>query len=184
MFPHLTLNVNSVCFLPHLRLQRLSWIHGLYETHLSFTVVFTGWILSVQAFKWYKMILLTLNRLKSRCCFTLMDLNLETSFPAYCLRTWRAAKPNEHRPWRMGDLNPAGQQSENRTASVIGRSNRWPRPKLTPLDDSDINLEYFNIHKERVVPPIAAKLGSMCSGFQSPLNRYRAAWTEPANSPS
>src|SRR4029434_7915912 len=32
--------------------------------------------------------------------------NLETSLLAKCFRTCRAAKPKEHRPCRMGALNP------------------------------------------------------------------------------
>lgn len=37
---------------------------------------------------------------------TLIALNLEGSLLAYCLRTCLAAKPNEHKPCRMGDLKP------------------------------------------------------------------------------
>lgn len=41
-----------------------------------------------------------------RSCFTLMDLNLEASLLAYCFSTCLAANPKEHRPCRIGDLNP------------------------------------------------------------------------------
>lgn len=34
------------------------------------------------------------------------------------------------------------------------------------------------------LPPIAAKFGSMCRGFQSPLNLYKAALSEKENIPS
>lgn len=43
---------------------------------------------------------------KSQVTLTLMAFILEGSLSANCLRTCLAAKPNEHKPWRMGALKP------------------------------------------------------------------------------
>jgi len=44
--------------------------------------------------------------LKRNFSTTLMALNLVGSLSAYCCKTWRAEKPREHSPWRMGRSNP------------------------------------------------------------------------------
>lgn len=72
-----------------------------------------------------------------------MDLNLDTSFAAYCFRTWRAAKPNEHRPCRMGDLNPVDHFNNQKRLilclqtdlSLVGQTDS-PAPKLSSLVES------------------------------------------------
>lgn len=90
---------------------------------------------------------------------TLMALNLEGSLSANCLRTCLPAKPNEHKPCRMGFLKP-----DQRAFSKINKMQKsislHPKGSLTHTDS----------------PPMAAKLGSIWRGFQSPLRRYKAAW--------
>lgn len=123
-----TLEVNPVAFLPHLSLQRLTRHHRLYKANLRKNAA-----AGVKRPSMCNSILerIRMNVIESLKCsgeewisheahwlptctsgsqskglLTLMALNLEGSLAAKCLRTCLAAKPNEHKPCRMGALKP------------------------------------------------------------------------------
>jgi len=111
--------------------------------------------------------------LKSQLMLTLMALNLEGSLLANCLRTCLPAKPNEHKPCRMGDLKPEQRAFLSTSCSSIHEINTQKLPKkpwATNYLTTSMPQYMFSFS-----PPIAAKLGSIWRGFQSPLRRYKAA---------
>ena len=105
---------------------------------------------------------------------TFTALNLVTSLSQYSLITCRTANPKPARPCKIGFEKPTNSNGIDLM--------------LTNCDDLGILLSQVSVmmihciqvknnrNQNYLLPPMAANDGSICSGLESPDNRYIAAW--------